>query len=317
MPSMSAEGAVEAFFVISGFYMALTFEAHYRGAGGVWKFYLSRIIRLYPLYLIALVLMAIIFRVAVTSHWAINSSHSFDYFGQHVDVLQRVSVWSLLFQDLLSINEARELLLPLRQAWSISAELAFYFLTPVFLGVRKRHLAVLAILLFAAKAAVLQLYGFRAAYFPFPSQIGYFVLGILVYRMRQRLDFDRATARWLAIGFALLTVSRLNLSFESPLLPMLPVPNALMIGLLCVAMPSATMHFRGKIAGLLGDISYGVYIIHLVVIDLLRAAPIHVSRGLFTLLALAVTAGLSLVFETAIQSPIDKLRRQLFYTAPT
>ncbi|MDE2184669.1 MAG: acyltransferase [Alphaproteobacteria bacterium] len=312
---MSAEAAVEAFFVISGFYMALTFEAHYRGADGVWKFYLSRVVRLYPLYIAVLALMAAIFPIARALRWPINATHSFDYFMSPVDGFQQVSVWSLFFQDILSIDPVREFLLPLRQAWSISAELAFYLLTPALLLLRKSHLAVLATVCFAIKGLILNRYGFRAAYFPFPPQLGYFLLGILIYRLRDRLAFERRTAAWLATGFCLLAVSRLDLSFESLLVPVVPVPNIVLIGTLCLAMPSATMHFRGRTAALLGDMSYGVYIMHLVVIDLLRALPLHVHRSLFTLLAITVAAALSMTFELTVQSRIDALRRRLFYTA--
>lgn len=50
---MGAE-AVPAFFVLSGFYMNLVLDISYRGA--VWKFYVNRILRLFPLYWAFLVL---------------------------------------------------------------------------------------------------------------------------------------------------------------------------------------------------------------------------------------------------------------------
>jgi len=42
--------AVEAFFIVSGFYMSLILTQKY-GDKGLWLFYSNRLLRLYPLYL--------------------------------------------------------------------------------------------------------------------------------------------------------------------------------------------------------------------------------------------------------------------------
>jgi len=51
--------AVRAFFLISGFYMALVLNGKYRNAIG--SFYKNRIYRLYPLYLLILVITLVIY----------------------------------------------------------------------------------------------------------------------------------------------------------------------------------------------------------------------------------------------------------------
>src|SRR5688572_20654204 len=50
---LSGDMAVTAFFLVSGFLMALILESKY--AGRVGAFYLNRILRIYPPYLVALV----------------------------------------------------------------------------------------------------------------------------------------------------------------------------------------------------------------------------------------------------------------------
>ena len=42
--------AVQMFYVVSGFYMALVLNEKYLGAGAWWAFAKSRLIRLYPMY---------------------------------------------------------------------------------------------------------------------------------------------------------------------------------------------------------------------------------------------------------------------------
>ena len=45
-----ASTAVEIFFAISGFYMALILNKKYTGVGSTWTFYVSRFTRIYPAY---------------------------------------------------------------------------------------------------------------------------------------------------------------------------------------------------------------------------------------------------------------------------
>src|SRR6185436_8947874 len=49
--------AVQAFFMISGFYMSLIYKSNY---GDRWEFYKSRFFRLFPAYWAALLLTAVI-----------------------------------------------------------------------------------------------------------------------------------------------------------------------------------------------------------------------------------------------------------------
>ena len=53
-------GAVDAFFLISGFYMALTYSKNYDGANRAVSFFASRYLRLYPMYLTLVLLTALV-----------------------------------------------------------------------------------------------------------------------------------------------------------------------------------------------------------------------------------------------------------------
>ena len=51
--------AVQTFFMISGFYMAMILTEKYRGPGSYRSFLINRFLRIYPLYWIALILTLI------------------------------------------------------------------------------------------------------------------------------------------------------------------------------------------------------------------------------------------------------------------
>ena len=126
--SIGASAAVQAFFLISGFYMAATYSTNYNGHYRALTFYVSRYLRLYPLYL-TLVLLTAAFWYCASHQPNINSTHTFDYFIPDAKPKPDFEVWSLLFQDIaIPFNNA---FLPVRQAWSVSAELAFYVLVPL------------------------------------------------------------------------------------------------------------------------------------------------------------------------------------------
>src|SRR5215475_13496698 len=59
----TSDVAVQSFFVISGFYMALVLNEKY-GPNSYWLFISNRLLRLWPAYIVVLVLS-----LAVTSNW--------------------------------------------------------------------------------------------------------------------------------------------------------------------------------------------------------------------------------------------------------
>src|SRR5450755_3866284 len=52
--------AVQCFFIISGFYMALVLNEKYTGPGRYWTFVQQRFLRLYPTYLIILAVILLL-----------------------------------------------------------------------------------------------------------------------------------------------------------------------------------------------------------------------------------------------------------------
>nr|QDP21119.1 acyltransferase [Bradyrhizobium cosmicum] len=306
--------AVEAFFFVSGFYMAAAYP-RYRGRFPALMFWLSRYLRLLPFYATVLFLTWLCWYGGLPT----NATSIFNAFS--VDDAPWLANITLLGQDLIAINERANLLLPVRQSWSISAELVFYALTPFFLKRRNWQLIAIACLSFAVKAYFTISGDWRSAYFPFYSQVGYFILGIMLFRLRDRLTWQRSAA------FPLLVLTSIYLcvshfaAFELNGV----LANAAMILAIAIAMPTAFEHSNQRVANFLGDVSYGVYLVHVLIIEVL------ISLGWFSyggssqssssiiwmfVLVLSLSTIVAALFEVAIQDPIDRWRRQRFYGVP-
>src|SRR6476620_3579280 len=66
---IGAAGAVQGFYVISGFYMALVLNEKYaRGARGYREFILQRLLRLLPTYWFALLAMIVVNATGIGTH---------------------------------------------------------------------------------------------------------------------------------------------------------------------------------------------------------------------------------------------------------
>jgi peptidoglycan/LPS O-acetylase OafA/YrhL len=303
LPSFGATAAVQAFFVISGYYMAATYTANYQGRFGIARFYISRFTRLFPLYLAMLLGMMIL--VAAWPH-KFAAVYSFRYFLNGQDLLQHLSTWSLLGQDIISISERRHLDLPIRAAWSISAELVFYLMTPLLLRFGG-HLGKLTALFLAIKIAADVTGGFRISYFPFVTNVCYFTLGMLAFRHRDTLCFGKPSTYALLSVFLAMCFSGTLMAFEYQ-----PRLNIAMAGLLAILIPSLSRHFDTRWSSLAGDLSYGIYIVHLPLVDVMRVSGFDGSWSL-PLYALVSTTIIAFAFEHLVQKHVDRLRHKLLY----
>lgn len=111
---------VQLFFALSGFIIALPFAAHFLQGGPkvkLGRFYLRRLTRLEPPFLIALTLNAFIH--LFVDHWPAAY------------VAERFAASSVYLHSLIYGEHSVILLL----AWSLEIEFQFYFLAPLLLGV--------------------------------------------------------------------------------------------------------------------------------------------------------------------------------------
>ena len=311
--------AVQLFFVLSGVYMAAVYTTRYsRLEGGAKLFYVNRVLRLWPTYLL---LLALTWLAAMTlGRWVQNDFRLFWLFDKPLSPTQLLALVPanvLVFgQDLLSVDEATHFLLPIRQGWSIATELLFYLLVPLVYGRRFGLFAapLIALACFAFKLHEMNVAGWRAAYFLPLGNMGYFLFGCFLYHVAEARPVAELRRRLGVLPRVLAPAAILVLAFTC--LPNEFESERYLAHFAFLAAFSAVilLAFSEKTHALdtyLGNLSYGVYLNHFLVAALLSAfLSIGRQPGYFVA-TLVISTLLSMATERVLQRPVDRFRHRL------
>ncbi len=321
--------AVQAFFVISGFYMALVLNQTY---ASVRVFYLNRFLRLYPAYFVIAVITAVVYSITGGSFYGAtwNDFQSLDWASKF---FLAVTNLGLVFQDwtlFLGTNDGalsfvrnfrasdyalyRLLLVP--QAWSLGIEITFYALAPFLVRLRWGWLAGLLVVSMSARFlaynAGLDFDPWTYRFFPF--ELALFIVGILGYRGFAKYISKDFVPSWSpAVMFVIAIVSMVVYRY-APAAPEVKVWIFLAIIAACVPFVfRLTAQWRWD--RLVGELSYPVYLIHLLVIyiyrDVFNGAEWRTEMPVLYFTAIVVTSvAIAALIYLIIERPVERLRRR-------
>jgi len=311
--------AVEAFFMISGFYVALVLERNYRRPG---DFYVNRYLRLAPIYIVVALASLASWLVVGIKPFPESAAPLSEFSPSAIGFLLSTNV-SMFFQDMTMfmcdgphglywVSDFRTcdpplygaLLIP--QAWSLGVEIAFYALAPWLLRLRSSWLVVICVASMALKVGLftMGLWHDPWDYRFFPSELFLFLSGALAYRWRDRFALlGEAQLPRLkvfgVIGFALV-FSRL------------PFGGGFYWLFLCALFLSlpALLRFSSDHAWdrRIGEVSYPLYLSHVLVIGWLQSASLDLGKWSFSLMALATAFVLSYSLYRLVDIPMERLR---------
>lgn len=327
--------AVESFFIISGFYMALVLTGKYALVEPLGLrlrvFAVARLLRLFPTYLVVLVLTLLVHLVLVRREgpagWTWSAQgHLLDPLAVLATVAanllivgQEVVTWTVIDPSSGGMHLTTSgagphelsgydfLLVP--QAWSLSLELCFYALapflvrrsTPVLVGVTGASLALRLAMPALGLGSSLWSYRF------FPAELGLFLLGVLGHRA-YRTARDRVRPVWGWAALAVLVAA--TLAYGRPD----GAKHVAFVAAVAVSVPVLFATFRRSSRDRrTGDLSYPVYICHLLVLTLVQNLPGpplgHTGTALATLVGSVVLAQLLIL---CVDGPVEQ-RRQAAY----
>jgi peptidoglycan/LPS O-acetylase OafA/YrhL len=312
--------SVSFFFLLSGYILAMVYL---RDGATVRKanFYVARFARVYPLFFLTLIADTPFVLSSRTGQFGLNSAifRTGATFGAHVLMLQ---AW---LPGLRGIDQPN---------WSLSVETLFYLIFP-FIGVllwrtRGATLWLAAAVIWILSQVAVWLVAPHVSittvkFFPL-LHVGTFALGILLARWQQlqRAEHGSSPKTPTTLGLGLLT-ALVMLAAAIYWSSWLPLPN-LNAGLLCPAfalivwacsgsssLPSRLLSAKWLV--ILGEASFGLYLIHIPVLHVFEAMHWERSRLLYPVY-LSICIGLSVISFYLVETPTRKWILRQFQTRP-
>lgn len=263
--------------------MALILNEKYTGPNSYKVFITNRVLRLFPTYLLVL-LLTLSFSAFFTNSTLENYLHYsgsisipgllYLAFSNILILGQELSLFTFLnnsgalqltssFQNAVSQFPKLHTFLFVPQAWTVSLELYFYLLAP-FLVKRKPALIIALIagsVLLRLSLIAAGLSGDPWSYRFFPNELALFLSGALAYKLYRYEPFQKIAQRPL---FPLILVSIVFYQF-------LYFPSWLLYCALAFSIPSIFKITKGnRIDSFIGELSYPIYISHIFIINIAK-----------------------------------------------
>lgn len=287
-----ADAAVQAFYVVSGFYMAKVLNEKYLyRTRGYSDFLSSRAMRIFPAFL-TVSLLTLVSGIVISSigkHFPLVSGWTQDPSLSEgalaLALIPQFLIVGLDFVHFFTINELGELsftsnfleqpiqlwkLLLVPQGWSLSLELYFYAMAPFVVTRSSRVQLCIAFISVLIRASLAFYYDVRFdpwSYRFFPSELLFFLSGSIAYRLAKDGEHNRSlewqASRWSVVALIVTAgmIGRYGLHgrifFVSPI-----VIALLFLGI--SRLFEATK--SNKIDRYIGELSYPVYVTHMLVV---------------------------------------------------
>jgi len=341
--------AVQSFFIISGFYMALVLNEKYTGPGRYWTFLQQRFLRLYPAYIIILVILLLLDGTTslITGVPFVSLQPWFE--NSHVITPATFLLFietnlNLLGQDVISLLQLDQVTGQLsffnttghpvvsahyfllnRPSWTLGVELSFYLLAPLLVcrsaklqvSVLLASLVFRCLLPYLLEGKTLWAYVLGAGtpwtYIFFPTNLCFFLAGSLGYlfykRNRSWIEATLPSHKWIFFVFGAFVVTYNRLPLSHQLYLILMPMVWLMVPLLFAA--TRTNH----VDRLIGELSYPFYLIHEHVLFYMQGVFANRAQWIYAPCCIALTMLLSYLFYRFIETKTEHYRESLYQRA--
>ncbi len=319
--------AVQSFFIISGFYMALILTEKYKKYS---DFIINRFLRIFPFYFtvfVATILISFLFAILYQNNFALV------FYSQNFKKLNWISSLILAFSNLFIVGQditfsigirdtgalfiaknfheiplslAGGLIVP--QSWTLSLEILFYVTAPFFVKQKNNNLICFIGLSCLINVLFYSLgLGDPWTYRFFPTQLMFFLTGILCYRIYAKIKQKEIPAAVKIFPIALILL--MVFYYSIPVTPFFKKP--LYFLLFIASLPILFIISKNnKTDRYIGELSYPIYLVHVLIIELLGFIPI--SQNL--VVAAAMSVFVSIFAYKLLIKPIDTLRHKVHIT---
>jgi peptidoglycan/LPS O-acetylase OafA/YrhL len=324
--------AVQAFYIISGFYMGLVLSEKYQHKKNTYSLFISnRFLRIFPTYWVVLTMAFIISLVSwfqwdnpLMLHAFVNypiNEIPFFYailvniivLGQ--DVLMFVGLtnggngffFTPDFHD--TFPRVHQFLL-IQPSWTIALEFTFYLIVPFLNRFKTSFLLILVSISFLSRFIfyISGYYNDPWYYRFFPFEIGFFIAGILAYRIYVQYKSNYSNLSKNKIVYLTL----LALLLTSGLWPgPYMVKCYLTYILIFIALPFIfSLTKNNKLDRSIGELSYPLYICHYPLLEIITDAKFSLIREESTAILLIVVSLIcAIILNKLVAEPIEKIRQ--------
>ncbi len=254
---LSSAIAVKAFFVVSGFLIVMSYER----SSSLSSYLRKRVRRIYPAYFTVVMLCAV--GLLLVSSKTMAGYFSLDWLKY---VVANLTFLNFLHPELPGVFEGQRVVAVNGALWTLKIEAMFYLFVPLLVLLLRRVspllilvLAYCASVVYAQVCTAIALRTGSGLYAELgrqlPGQLCYFIAGTFLYYFLPM--FERRLPYFLVFAVAVLVVNRV-----------MPLPLLEPFALACVVVFLALFLYVGNF-GKYGDFSYGFYILHFPIIQLL------------------------------------------------
>jgi len=332
--------AVQAFFIISGFYMSLILNEKYVQKGSYKLFITNRFMRIYPIYAVVLI-SSILFFIFNYNYPSTNTNVKFFFENplgltiSHISDLSFTALFVLFFSNIfiffqdiimfLGVDSSGNLFwtsnfrlvdLPLYkflmipQAWSISLECMFYVFAPFLL---RRNVKIILTIIFATFFIRFITYynGYDNdpwSYRFFPFEFGYFLVGNISYLIYKKIRVAniQIKIKWAAFLFMV----GLTLIY-----PVIKFNGSQYLYCLCFALCLPFIFFltkNWKFDTFLGDLSYPIYLVHIVLLTMMKYLPGNLNIVFVGIIYLGSVILASIFLNEVVSKKIETIRKNRY-----
>lgn len=320
-PGIAGHLAVMAFFVISGFYMALVLNEKYQG--NIKGFYTSRILRLWPSYIVVYAAV-LLFISPMGSQIYYNAFTAFYVWFTSITMLFYQTLgWfgfnaegHLVFLNTNELNDTLPLLIDathMQQMWSVGVEICFYIIAPLF----ARKLKWIIILYVISLIAYLGIKKFLFFHHPFDHRSAIcsfwlFLSGNISYfawaKLRDLNRLPTLNSIFISVAGIFITIALIEIAWRNFYTnPYMIILCYTIFAVLIILLFSATKD--SKLDRLVGELSYPIYLTHWPIVAFLITD--HRGSWLWSFVIILISVGCSLVLHFVIDRNVERYRRKL------
>lgn len=323
--------AVQSFFMVSGYLISFVLTGS-RTYSKVWRFFINRALRIFPLYwLVAFATLAFFLSTSGSgggteffnairqlpfAGTALITISNFLIFGQDQIMFLSVQNSMITYTGDFWNSEVlifKALLVP--QAWSLGIELTFYILAPFIL--KNKYLLLGLFFGSLSLRALLVFYGFGLddpwSYRFFPTELALFLLGAISHQFISRRISKKLMSNTFVCAGVLAAMILLIVNYDIIADTIFPKGIVLFVSL-SFALPFLfEFQSSSRVDTYLGHLSYPIYLWHIFVTSVLGWIGLQTDYAEINspILVLAVSAILSLLTFEFLEKRIQLLRRAI------